>query len=305
MHRRLPALARAGLRAFALALQLGVAIALALLLGGRDNPSAARWLSWWSRGLCRLLHVRLERCGEPLSVGCLMVANHVSWLDVFCIAALRPTRFLAKREVARWPLIGWLCGRFGTLFIDRGGREGASEATRTIAAALARGETVLVFPEGTSTRGAAVGRFHPRLFEAGLLAQRPIQAVTVAYGGSRDGAPDPTSPPDAAARVPFVGDAALVPHLFGLLELPRIQAAVAFEAPLSMEIEGRDGLARAAQAQVALRLARRLAIEQRAHASGRQDGAVLSSPQALHERVDLPRRIPGQRLQVAPAHPGR
>ncbi|MBK8184609.1 MAG: 1-acyl-sn-glycerol-3-phosphate acyltransferase [Candidatus Competibacteraceae bacterium] len=102
--------------------------------------------------------------GTPHAGDTLFVANHISWLDIFCIAAVCPTHFLAKRDVAAWPLFGWLCRRAGTAFIQRGRSDGATEAIEQLVWRLRRGERVLVFPEGTSTIGESVRRFHPRLF---------------------------------------------------------------------------------------------------------------------------------------------
>lgn len=175
-------------------------------------------LVWWSRRLCRILGVRIQTAGSPHHGGALFVANHISWLDIFCIAAVCPTHFLAKQEVATWPLFGWLCRRAGTAFIRRGGKSGAAEATEQLVWRLRQGGRVLVFPEGTSTSGESVRRFYPRLFQAALLARCPVQAIALRYphqGGIN-------------GTVPFIDDDALLPHLWRLLGEPTVDVRLCF-----------------------------------------------------------------------------
>ena len=123
-ERRRIRLARAGRRGVRLPLLTlhilaGVLIAAALGPGRRRRYISTRPLVWWSRGLCRILGVRLRVYGTAPDGATLFVANHISWLDIFCIAAVCPTQFLAKQDVAGWPLFGWLCQRAGTAFIRR------------------------------------------------------------------------------------------------------------------------------------------------------------------------------------------
>ena len=236
-HRRirLARAARRGARLPLLILHILVGLLIAAALGpGRRRYLSTRPLAWWSRGLCRILGVRLRPCGTPHAGAALFVANHISWLDIFCIAAVCPTHFLAKREVAGWPLFGWLCRRAGTAFIRRGGDRGAAEATEQLVWRLRRGERVLVFPEGTSTTGATVRRFHPRLFQAAILAHGPVQAIALRY--PQAGGINPV--------VPFVGDDELLPHLWRLLGEPGLVAELRFGAVYLPPHPSRDALAR-------------------------------------------------------------
>lgn len=220
-------------------LLLGVLVALCLTARPGRTPSPVP-MAWWSRWLCRLLGVHITVQGRPCSGSALFVANHVSWLDIMVIAAVCPTHFLAKREVAGWPLLGWLCRRVGTAFISRGGRDGAARATEELVWRLRREGRVLIFPEGTSTDGQTVRRFHSRLFQAAVLAGRPVQALAVRYPG----------PAGLNRRVPFVGDDAFLPHLWRLLGERRVEAELCFCPPLATPGVSRDWLARTTQAQV-------------------------------------------------------
>ena len=172
-------------------------------------------------GLCRLLGLRIRVRGTPASSTALLVSNHISWLDIAVLGGAIPVRFLAKREVARWPLIGWLAQDIGTLFIQRGGGQSA-QVREQIAQALYQDQKVLIFPEGTTSNGQQVLPFHGRLLQAAADADRPIQAVTLAY--MRKGVTDPV--------VPFIGEDSFQVHLIKLLANPPAQVELIFHPPL-------------------------------------------------------------------------
>lgn len=217
-----------------------VLIAAALGPGRHRRYVSPHPLAWWSRGLCWILGVRLQLKGTAHPGATLLVANHISWLDIFCIAAVCPTQFLAKQEVAEWPLFGWLCRRAGTAFIRRGGDNGAGEAMEQLVWRLRQGERALVFPEGTSTTGETVRRFHPRLFQSAILARCPVQAIALRYPQA-----------DGVNRlVPFVDDDELLPHLWRLLGEARIEAELHFGEIHQPPHSSRDALARQTQAEI-------------------------------------------------------
>ena len=135
----------------------------------------------WSRALLVLLGVRLRRHGEWGGSGALIVANHTSWLDVFVINAVVPATFVCKADVRGWPVVGWLCTRTDTLFLERGSRRGARLAANRVQDALERGQTVAVFPEGTTGDGASVLPFHPALFQPAIDAGHVLRPVALRY----------------------------------------------------------------------------------------------------------------------------
>ena len=238
-------LVRAGRRCRRLPLLLahilaGVLIAAALGPGRRRRYVSTGPLAWWSRGLCRILGIRLRTQGTAHDGAALFVANHISWLDIFCIAAVCPTHFLAKQEVVHWPLFGWLCRRAGTAFIRRGGDNGAGEAMEQLVWRLRNNERALVFPEGTSTTGETVRHFYPRLFQAALLTRCPVQAIALRYP---DG--DGINP-----VVPFVGADELLPHLWRLLGEPGIDAELHFGRIHRPPYPSRDALARQTRQEI-------------------------------------------------------
>ena len=171
----------------------GAALTL-LLFPVASESGRMRLRSIWSRQLLEILEVRIEASVDiesGLEAG-LLVANHISFLDIFVINAVSPAAFVAKSDVAGWPLIGWLAGRNGTVFIERGSRQAAHGARQAMLAALGRGERLAIFPEGTTTAGDRVLPFHGALFQGAIDARASVHALALSYhhaDGSRSAAP--------------------------------------------------------------------------------------------------------------------
>jgi 1-acyl-sn-glycerol-3-phosphate acyltransferase len=177
-------------------------------------------VSWWHRRLCRALGMRIEVIGAP-APGVLLVANHVSWLDIPVIGAQGPIGFVSKAEVEHWPLIGWMARIADTLFMARGGNE-TSDTVRRVQERLRAGSLVAVFPEGTTTDGTRLKRFHARLLAAGQCPGVRVQPLALRFGN--EGTPDPVAP--------FVGKDALLPHLLRLIRHPGVRAQLHFLPPI-------------------------------------------------------------------------
>lgn len=205
--------ARAGWRLFRLFLIVWWGIWLTLRHGsGRDaQERLPRVRQQWYRRALEVAGVDVRWRGTQAHGAALAVANHVSWLDIPVLGSHLDVRFLSKSEVARWPLLGWLARRHGTLFIRRGAHE-VETLIRDIADVLDQGGRVAIFPEATTTRGDAVRHFHPRLFAAAIATGTPIQPVAIDYGREPDG-----SPPQAS----YTGGDRLLPHAWRLLRRER------------------------------------------------------------------------------------
>jgi 1-acyl-sn-glycerol-3-phosphate acyltransferase len=162
--------------------------------------------NWYRRGLA-IAGVRVRCLGEPGPAPALVLANHVSWLDIPVVGSALDVRFLSKSEVARWPVVGFLARRNHTLFIRRGGHH-TEQLSGQIAEALRQGERVVLFPEGTTTRGTEVRRFHPRLLAAAVDTGVPVQPIALDYGREPDG---------SAPRASYSGDDVLLSHAWWLL----------------------------------------------------------------------------------------
>jgi len=183
----------------------------------------------WSRLLLALLGIRIEAEEHELAAleSGLLVANHVSFIDIFVINALLPSAFVAKSEVAQWPLIGWLSGRTGTVFIERGSRRAAYRTQRQMIEALAAGQRLAIFPEGTTSAGGGLLPFHAALFQSAIDAAAPVHAIALCYRGT-DGVRS-----EAPA---YIDDIGLLQCLLAVLRcgglVARITSAASFAPPL-------------------------------------------------------------------------
>lgn len=175
----------------ALHLLIGIPLTLISFLPGiRNLPVGQRRLHQvthllWSRWMLRIFGIRLDIQGHLPSGPCLIVANHISWMDIVLLHALWPMWLVAKSEIRGWPLIGWLAALAGTLFIQRGSEASRRKINRRMTALLKRGERVGIFPEAGISSEAGVGRFHARLFAAAIRANVPVVPVAIRY--YRDG----------------------------------------------------------------------------------------------------------------------
>jgi len=226
---------------------------------------ALRLHSGWARNfphvyhrfVCRLIGVRITVLGKPATGGVLMTANHTGWLDVPILSAVAPVSFVAKQEVGTWRFFGTLARLQRTIFIRRGERTKALEDRDNIRRRLLAGDTLVIFPEGTSTDGNRVLSFKSALLSAAELPlgqderQReihpPVQPVSVAYVGLH-------GLPMGRENRPFFawyGDMELVPHLWEAFEMGPIDVVVELHKPLTVdEAGGRKQLAAAAEAAV-------------------------------------------------------
>lgn len=203
---------------------LGVAVTLVAPANTLSDSSAGRRIvRLWHRALLAILGVRLQGFGKAAPAPALVVANHISWLDIAALGALCPGHFVAKSEIADWPLIGWLAAQAGAFYIKRGDRQASAEVALRMADAFLQDQSVLLFPEGTSSDGTDVLPFHPRLFAAAIEHDTPVQPVVLHY-------------PDAQGAIhpaaPFIGDETLLHNVWGLLRARGdISVEVRFLAP--------------------------------------------------------------------------
>jgi 1-acyl-sn-glycerol-3-phosphate acyltransferase len=182
----------------------------------------------WAARMLRALGVELVQKGQPAPGPLLCVANHIAWLDILALHAVRHCRFVAKSEVHHWPLIGFLAAGAGTLFIERSSRRDALRVAHHMAQSLAAGDIVAVFPEGTTSTGESVLPFHANLLQAAIASQVPVQPVLIRYG---DGL-------GRASHVRYVGDDTLALSIWRVLRAPRTVAELTF-APAQTQM-GRD-----------------------------------------------------------------
>lgn len=159
----------------------GLAIVTLFFSPASGGAARARHTRRWSAAFLRLLGVQLQTLGAPRPGAKLIVANHVSWLDILAIDAVEPARFVSKAEVRHWPLFGRIAVATGTLFIERERARDALRVVHQMAAALQAGDTLAVFPEGTTSDGRALLPFHANLLQAAIATATPVQPVALRF----------------------------------------------------------------------------------------------------------------------------
>lgn len=187
-------------------------------IDGEQLRRQADWLHRWSSRALERLHIDIEITGTTPEAG-VVVANHVSYLDVLLIAASTRCIFVCKSEVRHWPVLGALANASGAIFIDRSRRHDVMGVANKIEGVLNSGVTVVVFPEGTSSDGTGVLPFHSSLLEPATSLQLPVTPAAVSYAVEAR----PFSPEAA-----YCGDATLIPHMIRLFSKRRIVGRVNF-----------------------------------------------------------------------------
>jgi len=142
----------------------------------------------WSLQLLALWGIRLQVSGQPVVTGpALLVANHISWLDIVVMHATRNCRFVSKSDIQDWPIIGTLAGGCDTLFIERTNRRDAMRVVQEMTRALKEGDVVAIFPEGTTSDGLSLLPFHANLIQAAIAADAPVQPIAMKFVDRQSG----------------------------------------------------------------------------------------------------------------------
>ena len=196
----------------------------------------------WARGTLGILHIEVEPEGVPPTRPFLLVANHLSYLDVVVLMTLVDAVFVAKREVRRWPLFGPLAHIVGTIFIDRESMRDVIRVSDAMTRARLDGHGVVLFAEGTSSDGTSVLPLRPALLDAAARGEWPVHVASLSYHTA------PADPP-ASEALCWWGDMAFLPHLAGVCRLPRARAHVTF-TPQAIMASDRRALAKGLHAAI-------------------------------------------------------
>ncbi|WP_310740996.1 lysophospholipid acyltransferase family protein [Ideonella benzenivorans] len=211
-----------------------------------DARGRQPYVQWWSAKLIRLIGARLELQGGPRAGATLFIANHVSWLDIASIHAACPqARFVSKADVQRWPLLGWLIRHVGTLFIERERKRDALRVVHQMAEALRQGDSVAVFPEGTTGAGPLLLPFHANLLQAAIAVEKPIQPIVLRY-----------SEPGQAfgSTAPYIGDATLIGSIWRIVSARGLTVHVTFLPAVGSTHADRRALGEHLHAQIQAQL---------------------------------------------------
>ncbi|GJG93468.1 1-acyl-sn-glycerol-3-phosphate acyltransferase [Cupriavidus pauculus] len=197
----------------------------------------------WSRKLLAICGIEVEvqglAPGQSVPHGAMLVSNHISWLDIYAIHCWQPVRFVAKSEIRSWPIIGWLCDKTGTIFIERGRKRDAHRVLHHITEVMQQGDLVCVFPEGTTTDGSKVLPFHANLMQAAVAGGLPVQPLGLSYVDAATG--KPTLAPA------YIDDITLVECLDAILRSPPIKVRLTLGPQLLAHSASRRELAEAAR----------------------------------------------------------
>lgn len=187
--------------------------------------SIAEFTRTWANAMCRILCIRVTMTGhfDEIKTGCI-VSNHISYLDILVIGSIRPSVFMAKHEVRRWPIIGWLARLAGTVFVDRGSKRSAPKSFGEIARILECGVNIVFFPEGTTTDGSFVREFKSTFFHVPASLNVPVIPVSIMYTHLEGRKIEPHQ----RNAVSWHGDMCLLPHFWDILGLRHLDVTLHF-----------------------------------------------------------------------------
>lgn len=243
MHKQMPMLLRV-IRMIRLILHVFSGVIQSLIYPHVLLHYQQRMMQRWAVELLTLLNIKLHCHGKPPGVDiprALLVANHVSWLDICVLMAVCPTRFVAKSEIATWPILGTLCKNTGTLFIKRTQRKDTMRINQHICEILEAGERVVLFPEGTTADGTYLNHFHASLLQSAVTADALVCPVAMRYRNA-DG--------DICSEAAYI-DPSLILSLQQILAQPRIDTELFFGEPIPGGMKNRRELARMSESAIA------------------------------------------------------
>jgi 1-acyl-sn-glycerol-3-phosphate acyltransferase len=229
-----------------LSLHLGSAFLILAFTWPRAAPRRRHVIAVrWAKGLLAILGIRVRCAGRRPPrhrQGVMIAANHVSWVDIFAIASVRHTRFVAKSEIRDWPLAGMIAARAGTLFVHRARRHDTGRIANQVKEALAEGDCVGLFPEGTTTEGDQLLKFHSSLFEPAVAHGARVHPVALRYLHA-DGT--------ACRAAAFVGELTFAQSLGLVIRTREMVVRVAFADPVDPAGLNRREVAAETHARVA------------------------------------------------------
>jgi 1-acyl-sn-glycerol-3-phosphate acyltransferase len=190
-----------------------VALTFYFLTGMDKKKAGHRVRRQWLNHIPRAMGLQLKVIGTPAQQPCLFVGNHISYVDPICVLMYVDANVVAKAEVKRWPLVGYGAHLVGTLFVKREEKSSRHETALAIQTALQNKDSILVYPEGTTTAGPGTLPFKPRSFDAAQLAAVPVQPIAIIYDSS---------------AVAFIGKDTFLPHFFRMFRMKKITGRIAF-----------------------------------------------------------------------------
>lgn len=200
-----------------------------------------RLFALWVEDLTYSMNTRLQVTGQVMTEPGLYVSNHISWLDTIILSHIQPISFIARHDLAHWPLLGTFTRRMRSVYIDRRNKFHAYRSIPAIEARLNEGRSVHVFPESTTSDGSAVLPFYPMFYEAAVRCRKKVQPVAIRYHDERgQWLPDPA----------FIDDDSFLDTLSRMLKVKKVYAHCHFFEPLDAQALGRKELCKQSQLQI-------------------------------------------------------
>jgi len=213
-----------------------------------EAPARQARIQWWATKMLRVMGIRLKVEGVPAAGGTLLVANHISWLDIMAVHAVYPhARFVSKADVKSWPLLARLIDAGGTLYLERERKRDALRVVHSMAQALQAGEMVAVFPEGTTSDGQSMLPFHANLLQAAISTNTPVQPVALRFSDATHA---------VSRAVEFVGETTLLQSLWRVARGEGVTARVTLLPSRASAQADRRALADALRADIEAHLTR-------------------------------------------------
>jgi 1-acyl-sn-glycerol-3-phosphate acyltransferase len=231
---------RAGFRGVRVASHIVYGMLLAVFFQFLSQINQQRIIKNWSCALLEILNVKLKAHDylypEKLPAR-ILVANHISWLDVVALNAIIPASFIAKDELRNWPVLGWLCHRAGTLFVKRNIRRDTLRINSLISGALKQGNCIALFPEGTTSDKELPSHFHSSLLQGAIDVNAALCPVAIRYH-NKDG--------ETCFDAAFIGDMNFIQSLWKIMCSPSLHVSIMYLRPIYTEGKNRRSLALAA-----------------------------------------------------------
>lgn len=228
----------------------------------KTREDRADWLHRFCARAVRGMGIEIKVSGSFPERGS-VISNHLSYLDIVVYAAVHPCVFVSKAEVEGWPVVGWMTTMSGTVYVARGHGGSAMKAREGMQAAVNAGLPVVFFPEGTTSNGSGLLKFHSGLLAQAIEGGAPVTAACIRYGFLEDNGPNASISDDVC----YWGDRNMVGHIFTFLGLRGVSAEVRFaDGPVkfSSDVLHRKQAAVEARAAVAtLRVANTMVVEDR------------------------------------------
>jgi 1-acyl-sn-glycerol-3-phosphate acyltransferase len=219
-----------------------------LILSWLNEDQRQLMIQRWSKKLLSILNIKLSSQGntpQQKLKNAMFVSNHISWLDIYALNSVHPVRFIAKSEVARWPVFGWLARKSNTLFIDRTKKKDAQRVSIEASKSLKNGDCLCYFPEGTTSQGNILLPFKSSLMQAAIDANAEIRPFTIFY-----------PKPDGSANIAmaFAGETTFIASIWQIIASRESQVTLHFLPSLQSQGYERRVLTEHVKTKIAFQL---------------------------------------------------